>query len=93
VLPDGDDASFIGIGDEHVHNHFSRPGEEVISKESGYLRFRNLEGTIVSPCYVLRDLNGSLKAYFIFPDLSVNVEGKYMLKICVSSTSRYVLLK
>lgn len=48
-----------------------------------------LEGKLVSPCYILTDLKGDLGAYFIFEDLSVNIEGKYKLKISVTDLSMY----
>ena len=44
-------------------------------------------GNIVSSCHILTDLKGDLGAYFIFEDLSVNMEGRYRLKISVSDLS------
>lgn len=46
-------------------------------------------GNVVSPCHILTDLKGELGAYFIFEDLSVNIEGRYRLKISVTEISMY----
>ncbi|KAJ3290077.1 hypothetical protein HDU76_007445 [Blyttiomyces sp. JEL0837] len=43
-----------------------------------------LFGSIVSSCHFLTDLTGQKGAYFVFPDLSVRVEGTYRLKIVLS---------
>ena len=50
---------------------------------------RLLCGKIVSSCYVLNDTLGDTGAYFIFEDLSVNMEGKYKLKISITDLSAY----
>ncbi len=88
--PNGDDASFIG---SDPRDKSFQPCEDDDQDSYGPLHSRNLEGTIVSVCYSLRDLNESLKAYFVFQDLSVNLVGKYRLKICVSRMSGYIHYK
>jgi hypothetical protein len=50
---------------------------------------RLLCGKIVSSCYVLNDTLGDTGAYFIFEDLSVNMEGKYKLRISVTDLTAY----
>ncbi|KAI3654421.1 hypothetical protein MP228_001140 [Amoeboaphelidium protococcarum] len=40
---------------------------------------RMLMGTLVSSVYLLHDLDGSLGYFFIFPDLSIRIEGTYRL--------------
>ena len=85
VAPDGVDASFLGVGQHQC--------QDEKNDTFSTLNSRNLDGTIVSICYLLRDLDGSLKAYFVFQDLSVNFEGKYKLKVCVSEISGYILLR
>lgn len=37
-------------------------------------------GSTVSSLFRLRDLNGSEGGFFVFPDLSVRMEGEYRLK-------------
>ncbi|KAI9105524.1 velvet factor-domain-containing protein [Phlyctochytrium arcticum] len=44
-----------------------------------------LFGSLVSPCHFLTDLNGTKGAYFVFPDLSIRVEGTFTLKIILSN--------
>lgn len=40
-----------------------------------------LIGTIVSNMYELKGLDGQMGQYFMFPDLSVNREGQYHLRV------------
>jgi len=46
-------------------------------------------GKLVSSCHILTDLQKQPGAYFIFEDLSVNIEGIYKLKISVTDLSMY----
>lgn len=41
---------------------------------------RSTTGSIVSSLYRLKDLNGQEGAFFVFPDLSIRMEGSYRLK-------------
>lgn len=41
---------------------------------------RATSGTIVSSLYRLKDVDQSDAAFFVFPDLSVRIEGNYRLK-------------
>lgn len=42
---------------------------------------RSTAGSIVSSLYHLKDTEGKNGAFFIFPDLSVRMEGTYRLKV------------
>ncbi len=67
----------------------SRQTEQVGPEEALMKAERLLCGKIVSSCYVLNDTLGDTGAYFIFEDLSVNMEGKYRLKISITDLSAY----
>jgi hypothetical protein len=43
-------------------------------------RTRSTTGSIVSSLYRLKDLDNKDGAFFVFPDLSVRMEGQYRLK-------------
>jgi hypothetical protein len=51
-----------------------------------------LTGGLVSPCYLLKDLNGAKSFFFVFPDLSVRIRGKYKLKFGLFNLIEYVKL-
>lgn len=70
----------------------SRQKEQVGPEEALMKAERLLCGKVVSSCYVLNDTLGDTGAYFIFEDLSVNMEGKYRLKISISDLSAYFYL-
>lgn len=67
----------------------SRQKEQVGHEEALMKAERLLCGKIVSSCYVMNDISGYTGAYFIFEDLSVNMEGKYRLRISVTDLSVY----
>jgi hypothetical protein len=67
----------------------SRQKEQVGPQETLMKAERLLCGKIVSSCYVLNDTFGDTGAYFIFEDLSVNMEGKYKLRISVTDLTAY----
>ena len=67
----------------------SRQKEQVGHEEPLMKAERLLCGNIVSSCHVLNDISGYTGAYFIFEDLSVNIEGKYKLRISVTDLSVY----
>ncbi|KAI9209008.1 uncharacterized protein BJ171DRAFT_419202, partial [Polychytrium aggregatum] len=48
---------------------------------------RSTTGSIVSSLYRLKDLDGKEGAYFVFPDLSVRMEGSYRLKVTAAFRS------
>jgi len=47
---------------------------------------RYAAGSCVSCLYHLRDIDGSHQGFFVFPDLSIRVEGKYRLKFSLFET-------
>jgi len=47
---------------------------------------RVLTGSLVSSMYLLTDLDGNEGAFFVFPDLSVRIEGTYRLKFSLIET-------
>ncbi|KDN39948.1 hypothetical protein K437DRAFT_250382, partial [Tilletiaria anomala UBC 951] len=47
---------------------------------------RYTTGSCVSCLYHLKDIDGSHQGFFIFPDLSIRVEGRYKLKLCLFET-------
>lgn len=71
----------------------SRQKEQVGHEQPLMKAERLLCGKIVSSCYVLNDTLGDTGAYFIFEDLSLNMEGKYKLRIIVSDLSAYFDIK
>jgi len=42
---------------------------------------RSTTGSIVSSLYRLKDVDSTDGAFFVFPDLSVRMEGSYRLKV------------
>lgn len=46
---------------------------------------RSTTGSIVSSLYRLKDVDNKDGAFFVFPDLSVRMEGSYRLKVCCVS--------
>ncbi|KLO17963.1 hypothetical protein SCHPADRAFT_820573 [Schizopora paradoxa] len=52
---------------------------------------RLLYGTLVSSAQTLRNLQGSVGSYFIFPDVSVRQRGRYALRISLMRLPRQVL--
>ncbi|ORX63291.1 hypothetical protein K493DRAFT_311450 [Basidiobolus meristosporus CBS 931.73] len=56
-----------------------RQGSSIISL-GGPVNVRNLIGCTVSSSYQLRHMDGNPGVFFLFPDLSVRVEGKYRLR-------------
>ncbi|TPX59719.1 hypothetical protein PhCBS80983_g02275 [Powellomyces hirtus] len=55
-----------------------RPAREDLTQDSWE---RVLMGSMVSSCHYLCDLNGLKGAYFVFPDLSLRVEGIFRLRM------------
>ena len=47
---------------------------------------RYTTGSCVSCLYHLKDIDGSHQGFFVFPDLSIRVEGRYKLKLCLFET-------
>ncbi|KAJ3013468.1 hypothetical protein HKX48_005738 [Thoreauomyces humboldtii] len=47
-----------------------------------------LVGSLVSPCHVLTDVDGTKTMFFTFPDLSIRTSGQYMLKFSLYDISR-----
>lgn len=50
------------------------------SSDQSYAWRRALEGKLVSSGHVVRDLDGQKSCFFVFPDLSVRLEGSFRLK-------------
>ncbi len=55
--------------------------EELHTIPDGKTRYTT--GSCVSCLYHLKDIDGSHQGFFVFPDLSVRVEGTYKLKLCL----------
>ncbi len=53
--------------------------DEITTVQDG--RTKVTSGSIVSSLYRLKDLDGKDGAFFVFPDLSVRMEGTYKLKV------------
>ena len=53
--------------------------EEVSTLRDG--RTKSTSGSVVSSLYRLKDPSGKDGAFFVFPDLSVRMEGRYRLKV------------
>ncbi|CAO1630691.1 unnamed protein product [Sympodiomycopsis kandeliae] len=58
--------------------------EELHLLSDGKTRYTT--GSCVSCLYHLRDIDGSHQGFFVFPDLSIRVEGRYRLKLCLFET-------
>ncbi len=59
--------------------------EELHLLNDGKTRYTS--GSCVSCLYHLKDIDGSHQGFFVFPDLSIRVEGRYRLKLCSSRPS------
>ncbi|KAN0065637.1 hypothetical protein ACQY0O_000766 [Thecaphora frezii] len=58
--------------------------EELHLLQDGKTRYTS--GSCVSCLYHLKDIDGSHQGFFVFPDLSIRVEGVYRLKLCLFET-------
>lgn len=58
--------------------------EELHLLSDGKTRYTS--GSCVSCLYHLKDIDGSHQGFFVFPDLSIRVEGRYRLKLCLFET-------
>ncbi|UZJ53510.1 hypothetical protein CBS101457_002830 [Exobasidium rhododendri] len=58
--------------------------EELHLLQDGKTRYTT--GSCVSCLYHLKDIDGSEQGFFVFPDLSIRVEGRYRLKLCLFET-------
>ncbi|SNX82309.1 related to velvet A protein [Melanopsichium pennsylvanicum] len=58
--------------------------EELHLLHDGKTRYTS--GSCVSCLYHLKDIDGSHQGFFVFPDLSIRVEGRYRLKLCLFET-------
>lgn len=58
--------------------------EELHLLNDGKTRYTS--GSCVSCLYHLKDIDGSHQGFFVFPDLSIRVEGRYRLKLCLFET-------
>ncbi|CAO1627829.1 unnamed protein product [Parajaminaea phylloscopi] len=58
--------------------------EELHLLSDGKTRYTT--GSCVSCLYHLKDIDGSHQGFFVFPDLSIRVEGRYRLKLCLFET-------
>ncbi|KAJ3320758.1 hypothetical protein HDV06_005051 [Boothiomyces sp. JEL0866] len=70
-------ASILGL-DSEKEIHLLRDGKT-----------RSTTGSIVSSIYNLKDTEGRDGSYFIFPDLSVRMEGTYRLKVDVYPAKKF----
>jgi hypothetical protein len=51
---------------------------------------QSLVGNLMSPCYVLKDLDGTPGYFFVFPEVSCRITGKYRLQFSVFNVKRYI---
>ncbi|SPO24944.1 related to velvet A protein [Ustilago trichophora] len=58
--------------------------EELHLLNDGKTRYTS--GSCVSCLYHLKDIDGTHQGFFVFPDLSIRVEGRYRLKLCLFET-------
>lgn len=58
--------------------------EELHLLQDGKTRYTT--GSCVSCLYHLKDIDGTEQGFFVFPDLSIRVEGRYRLKLCLFET-------
>ena len=54
---------------------------------------RSTTGSVVSSLYHLKDIDNSDAGFFVFPDLSVRVEGNYRLKLSLFEIIGYVITR
>lgn len=53
---------------------------------------RSTTGSVVSSLYHLKDIDNSDAGFFVFPDLSVRIEGNYRLKLSLFEIVGYANL-
>ena len=84
---DGNDVSFVSVSslteDPKLHTVVNVIRGKYDSNISSVPYERVLDGTTVSQCHILRDLCGTLGAYFIFEDLAINLDGIFKLKVVI----------
>jgi hypothetical protein len=84
---DGHDVSFVSVSslteDLKLHSVVNAIRDKYDSNTSSVPYERVLAGTTVSQCHILRDLCGTLGAYFIFEDLAINLDGIFKLKVVI----------
>ena len=90
LSPDDEDLTFVSVKalekDPQLKSCVDAINSQYDGKNLISVPFeRVLCGNTVSQCHFLRDLCGNLGAYFIFEDLSVNITGKFKIKICASN--------
>ena len=84
---DGNDVSFVSVSsltkDPKLHSIVNAIRGKYDSNISSVPYERVLVGTTVSQCHILRDLCGTLGAYFVFEDLAINLDGIFKLKVAI----------
>lgn len=53
---------------------------------------RTIAGSTVSSLYLLKDLDGVKGAFFVFPNISIRMEGIYKLKFSLFEMTGYFML-
>lgn len=89
---DNKDVSFVSVDslqkNPKFHSYVSSIKEKYDSNIKSVPYERVLDGNTVSQCHILRDVYGSLGAYFVFEDIAVNLEGLFRLKVCIHDLNR-----
>ena len=65
------------------------PLDPVPSSNRHFPPERLLYGNLVSSPHHLRNLEGRAGVYFLFPDVSVRLQGRYLLQLTLMRLSRY----
>lgn len=89
---DGTDSSFVAVESLQKDPKYQPYVASIMQKYDLNLKSvpyeRVIDGNTVSQCHILRDVSGSLGAYFVFEDVSVHIDGLFKLKICIHDIAR-----
>ena len=72
-----------------LHSEDGTTLDPVPSSNAHFPSERLLYGNLVSSPHHLRNLEGRAGVYFIFPDVSVRLQGRYVLQLTLMRLSRY----
>lgn len=72
-----------------LHSEDGTTLDPVPSSNTHFPPERLLYGNLVSSPHHLRNLEGRAGVYFIFPDVSVRLQGRYVLQLTLMRLSRY----
>jgi hypothetical protein len=88
---DDEDVSFVSVSslekNPKLHTVVNAIKDKYDSNMKSVPYERVLDGTTVSQCHILRDVYGTVGAYFVFEDLAINLDGLFKLKVAIHDIS------